>query len=161
MTVIVMLDIMKLMDKKLVKHVQSNVKLVLTPILVLNVLLIEKQEVNQNAHAQVNNSQMQTENAKIVTTLVQNVSTPTHVPFVKPQELPKLVFAQLDNTMMDLPQDAQIVYQNVLNVITVTHVQYVKQTELQFHQTAHAQMVNMNSKMNAKIVKSNVILVLT
>jgi len=116
MTVIVMLDIMKLKDKKLVKNAQFIVKNVLMLKLVLNVLLIENLQVNQSAHAQVNNTQTKTELAKTVTTLAQNVSTETHVPFVKSQELMMIVSVQLEHSMMDLPQIAHPVYQNVRNV---------------------------------------------
>jgi hypothetical protein len=106
MTVIVMLDFMKLKDKQLVKLAQFNVTNVLMLKLVLNVLVTETQELNLIAHAQVNNTQTNLELAKTVTTLAQNVSTEKHVPFVKNQELEMIVSAQLEHTMMDLPQIA-------------------------------------------------------
>lgn len=124
-------------------------------------LVTENQILNQNAHAQINNTQTNLELAKTVTTLALHVPTEKHVPVVKNQELMMIVSAQLEHTMMDLPQIAHPVYQNVMNVQMTTNVLYVKKTDLKNHQNVHAQMVNMNSKMNAKIVNSNVLLVLT
>lgn len=161
--VILPMDGSKLMDKRNVKNVLSNVQNVKTVLLnVLNVLLTEFKIATQIVYVQLNNTPMKMEYVNHVTTNVQLVQEALIIVIlVKISENYQTVPVQKDGIMMEPTPYVNNVYQNVLHVKMVTNVQNVPKKELPIlNQNAHAQKVNMKKKVHVTLVIPNVIHVL-
>lgn len=104
---------------ELVENVEHNVKNVqLIQIIVIHATAVELQEVNQLAHAHLENTKTQLVGAKIVHSDVSYVLEPQmHVMNVQMSiELCPIVSVQLDTGKMELKLNVKLVIPNVLNV---------------------------------------------